>query len=183
MNIKGGFRHPRFPRVVRYFVRVHTQEREVLHRSPREIHPLEVRYTLVYRSRQRNLTRGSRHRQTVFYTPKTITISEGQKIRGKLSCAPNTKNNRDLDIKITYETEGVEKETVDYKMCVVFPSFGAATPRLVNSADRWSGANCIFLCMFSCLVVLTCRKSHIARVRLSFDDPLVARCGACTGTD
>jgi len=55
-------------------------------------------------------------KQTVFYTPSTITISQGEKIRGRLSCAPNTKNNRDLDITISYETDGREV-TADYKMC------------------------------------------------------------------
>ena len=90
-------------------------------------------------------------RQTVFYTPTTITISEGQKIRGRLSCAPNTQNNRDLDIMISYETEGAEVN-VEYKMCVVFPFCCAALPRLVNSADRWSGVNCI-LCL-ACLATL-----------------------------
>jgi len=55
-------------------------------------------------------------KQTVFYTPSTITISEGQKIRGRLACAPNTHNNRDLDITISYEADGVETN-VEYKMC------------------------------------------------------------------
>jgi len=55
-------------------------------------------------------------KQTVFYTPSTLRISEGQKIQGRLSCAPNTKNNRDLDITISYEANGA-KETVEYKMC------------------------------------------------------------------
>ena len=102
-------------------------------------------------------------RQTVFYTPESITVSEGQKIRGRLSCAPNTKNNRDLDITIAYETDGgpgsCTQAIVEYKMCVVFPSFGATSPRLANSTDRWSGANCI-LCL-SCFVALTCRKFHV----------------------
>jgi len=55
-------------------------------------------------------------KQTVFYTPSTITISEGKKIQGRLSCGPNTKNNRDLDIKISYKAGGTE-EVVEYKMC------------------------------------------------------------------
>ena len=114
--------------------------------------------------------RGPCQRQTVFYTPETITISEGQKIRGNLSCRPNTKNNRDLDITIGYETEGGKRTTVEYKMCVVFPSFGAAPTRLVNSADRWSGVDCIFMFILSCFVVLACRKSHVALVRLLSGD-------------
>jgi len=60
MYIEWFFRYPCFPGVVRYFVRVYAQERKLLYRSPRKIHPLEVRCTLVYRSWHVNLTRGSR---------------------------------------------------------------------------------------------------------------------------
>ncbi|KAH9949588.1 S-adenosyl-L-methionine-dependent methyltransferase, partial [Amylocystis lapponica] len=55
-------------------------------------------------------------RQTVFYTPQTLTVSQGQKITGRLSCAPNARNNRDLDILITYRTGASEPETeIQYK--------------------------------------------------------------------
>lgn len=74
-------------------------------------------------------------KQTVFYTPETITVSvrltvgartneltvqEGETIRGELSCAPNSRNNRDLDIVIDWEVEGQEpcKGSMTYKMCV-----------------------------------------------------------------
>ena len=89
----------------------------------------------------------------MFYTPETITISEGQKIRGRLSCEPNSKNNRDLDIKISYETGGGAEINIDYKMCVVFPLLCAAFPRLVNPTDRWVGADCIFIFNLSRCVV------------------------------
>ncbi|KAK4687472.1 type I protein arginine methyltransferase, partial [Tremellales sp. Uapishka_1] len=57
-------------------------------------------------------------KQTVFYTPDTLTVSEGDVIRGKLSCAPNARNNRDLDIVIDYEVTGAEatKGQMVYKM-------------------------------------------------------------------
>ncbi|KAJ7217773.1 S-adenosyl-L-methionine-dependent methyltransferase, partial [Mycena pura] len=56
-------------------------------------------------------------KQTVFYTPETVTISEGQIITGRLSCAPNARNNRDLDIGISYTTSKDEPETtIQYKM-------------------------------------------------------------------
>ncbi|TXT07110.1 hypothetical protein VHUM_03280 [Vanrija humicola] len=57
-------------------------------------------------------------KQTVFYTPETLTVSEGDVIKGTLSCAPNNRNNRDLDIVIEYEVEGAEsaKGVMEYKM-------------------------------------------------------------------
>jgi protein arginine N-methyltransferase 1 len=41
-------------------------------------------------------------------------------IKGQLTCAPNARNNRDLDIEIEYEVEGSEavKGQMTYKMCV-----------------------------------------------------------------
>ena len=93
-------------------------------------------------------------RQTVFYTPETITISEGDEITGRLSCSPNERNNRDLDITIAYEAPSddkdglrVEKET-HYKMCVIsllveafFSSFvPSVILTLSTSPDlTWSG--------------------------------------------
>jgi len=56
-------------------------------------------------------------KQTVFYTTDTLMVSEGENITGTLKCAPNTRNNRDLDINIAYKTSEAEEHTViDYKM-------------------------------------------------------------------
>jgi len=55
-------------------------------------------------------------KQTVFYTPSTLTVFEGQAIRGRLACAPNMRNNRDLDIEITYMTENHPETKIHYKM-------------------------------------------------------------------
>ncbi|KAJ8662182.1 hypothetical protein O0I10_001875 [Lichtheimia ornata] len=58
-------------------------------------------------------------KQTVFYTPETLTINEGESIEGRLSCAPNQRNPRDLDIVIDYEFKGQTghvKQTCDFKM-------------------------------------------------------------------
>ncbi|KAL7422446.1 Nuclear SAM-dependent mono-and asymmetric methyltransferase [Cryptotrichosporon argae] len=57
-------------------------------------------------------------KQTVFYTPDTLTVSEGDTIRGTLSCAPNARNNRDLDIVVDYEVSGADaqKGQMVYKM-------------------------------------------------------------------
>ncbi|EIW83193.1 protein arginine N-methyltransferase [Coniophora puteana RWD-64-598 SS2] len=54
-------------------------------------------------------------KQTVFYTPETIVVNNGEKIIGQLTCAPNSRNNRDLDITIAYKAKNAET-TVDYKM-------------------------------------------------------------------
>jgi len=55
-------------------------------------------------------------KQTVFYTPTTLTVSQGVPISGRLSCAPNARNNRDLDIIIKYQVEPEAEYTVQYKM-------------------------------------------------------------------
>ncbi|KAH9929499.1 S-adenosyl-L-methionine-dependent methyltransferase [Epithele typhae] len=69
-------------------------------------------------------------KQTVFYTPATITLSAGQEIKGRLSCAPNARNNRDLDITIAYQTEGELETEFHYKMT-----------QARTYADRLSGHN------------------------------------------
>jgi len=56
-------------------------------------------------------------KQTVFYTPDTLTVTKGDKITGRLTCAPNKRNPRDLDIKIAYKHRD-EEATIEYKMCV-----------------------------------------------------------------
>ena len=53
-----------------------------------------------------------RSRQTVFYTVDAITINEGGVVNGTITCAPNRRNNRDLDISITYETDGISLKAV-----------------------------------------------------------------------
>ncbi|KAF8187509.1 protein arginine N-methyltransferase [Pholiota molesta] len=55
-------------------------------------------------------------KQTVFYTPTAMTVNEGDKITGRLTCAPNARNNRDLDITIAYKAPSDEEKVVSYKM-------------------------------------------------------------------
>ncbi|RIB22605.1 S-adenosyl-L-methionine-dependent methyltransferase [Gigaspora rosea] len=58
-------------------------------------------------------------KQTVFYSTDSITIKSGETVNGTLTCAPNKKNNRDLDIEIFYEFSGEASscsETCRYKM-------------------------------------------------------------------
>jgi hypothetical protein len=66
----------------------------------------------------------------------TITISAGESINGVISCSPNARNPRDLDIAIEYEVKGAHpsKGEVKYKMyvhpffhfCTKISAFGAA---------------------------------------------------------
>ncbi|KAL9108299.1 MAG: hypothetical protein Q9227_006897 [Pyrenula ochraceoflavens] len=42
-------------------------------------------------------------KQTVFYLREVVTVDEGESLTGHLTNAPNQKNKRDLDIKISYE--------------------------------------------------------------------------------
>lgn len=59
-------------------------------------------------------------KQTVFYTPGTLTVAQGDVIQGTLSCVPNARNNRDLDICIAYKLDGANpvEDSMDYKMYV-----------------------------------------------------------------
>ena len=63
----------------------------------------------------------------MFYTIDPISVLTGDYIEGTLSCVPNARNNRDLDIVIDYQldasgTDGGEgrrsKDRIEYKMCV-----------------------------------------------------------------
>lgn len=65
------------------------------------------------------LARETHWKQTVFYLDKVLTVSEGEHITGTLTCTPNKKNRRDLDIAIAYEHNGVwsqAKSTMEYRM-------------------------------------------------------------------
>jgi protein arginine N-methyltransferase 1 len=45
-------------------------------------------------------------KQTVFYLHDVIPVCQGEKLEGRLSCRPNGKNPRDLDIDVKYEFTG-----------------------------------------------------------------------------
>ena len=79
--------------------------------------------TLFMTDRFNLFTINPRCRQTVFYTPETLTINSGDQVRGSLSCAPNARNPRDLDIRIKYRiNQDGDQTAVQYKMCVPFVS-------------------------------------------------------------
>lgn len=50
-------------------------------------------------------------KQTVFYLKEPLQVCEGDKVRGTISCSPNARNNRDLDIAIDYSFEGKNMQT------------------------------------------------------------------------
>lgn len=85
-------------------------------------------------------------RQTVFYTPTTMTVSQGDSITGRLSCSPNTRNNRDLDITISYKAGNDAENSIHYKMCVFLLSYRTSNHpwsgfSMRTGADRVSGLN------------------------------------------
>ena len=99
------------------------------------------------------LSAHSANRQTVFYTPTTLTVSAGDEITGRLSCAPNARNNRDLDITVVYEAPGDEEVEIQYKMCVALSALTLSHSHLAvllrgwptwTYADRLSGRNLIW---------------------------------------
>lgn len=59
-------------------------------------------------------------KQTVFYTPETITVSQGDVIHGTLTCTQNARNPRDLDISFDYRVQGMHplEGRMEYKMYV-----------------------------------------------------------------
>ena len=58
-------------------------------------------------------------KQTMFYVPDTLTICAGETLQGQISCQPNPRNKRDLDISIAYQFEGKHSKidsTVHYRL-------------------------------------------------------------------
>lgn len=64
----------------------------------------------------------------MFYTPSTLTVSHGDRVEGTITCAPNARNNRDLDIGITYRAPGSDFVSIQYKMCVDYLSLSSSSP-------------------------------------------------------
>jgi type I protein arginine methyltransferase len=67
-------------------------------------------------------TKYTHWKQTVFYLREVLTVQQGEQIRGVLENKPNSKNKRDLDVKISYQlvtddhTRAAEG-SCEYKMC------------------------------------------------------------------
>jgi len=50
-------------------------------------------------------------KQTIMYLEEPITICQGEKLSGTISCKPNQKNQRDLDISVTIQFKGSHCES------------------------------------------------------------------------
>lgn len=64
-------------------------------------------------------SRATHWKQTVFYLKETLCIDAGESIEGRIKCAPNPKNPRDLDIAIDYHLQGQHgswNATQEYKL-------------------------------------------------------------------
>eukprot|EP00531_Pseudo-nitzschia_arenysensis_P007250 CAMPEP_0116145598 /NCGR_PEP_ID=MMETSP0329-20121206/16687_1 /TAXON_ID=697910 /ORGANISM="Pseudo-nitzschia arenysensis, Strain B593" /LENGTH=448 /DNA_ID=CAMNT_0003641231 /DNA_START=42 /DNA_END=1388 /DNA_ORIENTATION=- len=58
-------------------------------------------------------------KQTIFYLPDNLIICDGEKISGDITCKPNTKNRRDLDIGISIAVKGRHNAStyaIDYRL-------------------------------------------------------------------
>jgi len=58
-------------------------------------------------------------KQTIFYLPENVVICDGEKVYGDITCKPNKKNRRDLDIGISISVEGQHNKSsfsVDYRL-------------------------------------------------------------------
>lgn len=67
-------------------------------------------------------TKYTHWKQTVFYLADVLTVEAGELVTGQLSCRPNDKNRRDLDIAIDYKLETQDSNRTadghcEYKMC------------------------------------------------------------------
>lgn len=49
-------------------------------------------------------------KQTIFYMKDAVYVQEGDDITGRITCAPNANNERDLDIEIDVHFEGTESD-------------------------------------------------------------------------
>ena len=56
-------------------------------------------------------------KQTVFYLREVLTVEEGETVTGYLNNRPNAKNRRDLDIKISYETQTEDQSRYAVGQC------------------------------------------------------------------
>lgn len=67
-------------------------------------------------------TKYTHWKQTVFYLKDVLTVQQGEQVHCSLTCGPNDKNRRDLDIAVEYKLETADATRTaeggaTYKMC------------------------------------------------------------------
>lgn len=67
-------------------------------------------------------TKYTHWKQTVLYLKDVLTVQQGETIRASMTCKPNEKNRRDLDIELNYKLETTDatraaEGSCTYKMC------------------------------------------------------------------
>lgn len=67
-------------------------------------------------------TKYTHWKQTVFYLKDVLTVQQGETVGCSLTCRPNDKNRRDLDINVEYKLETTDptrtgEGACTYKMC------------------------------------------------------------------
>lgn len=67
-------------------------------------------------------TKYTHWKQTVLYLKDVLTVQQGETIRASMTCKPNDKNRRDLDIELNYKLETTDatrsaEGSCTYKMC------------------------------------------------------------------
>lgn len=55
-------------------------------------------------------------KQTIFYLKEPISVCEGEEIRGMISCVPNPKNERDLDIALDINFDGAHSKLINKRL-------------------------------------------------------------------
>lgn len=63
-------------------------------------------------------TKYTHWKQTVFYIKDALTVQAGEKLHCSLTCGPNEKNRRDLDIKAEYKLETTDPTRTGEGVCV-----------------------------------------------------------------
>jgi len=55
-------------------------------------------------------------KQTIFYLKEPITVCDGEEIRGTVSCVPNSRNARDLDITFVIDFDGAHSKLINKRV-------------------------------------------------------------------
>jgi protein arginine N-methyltransferase 1 len=55
-------------------------------------------------------------KQTIFYLREPVEVGEGEELRGTISCLPNARNARDLDIALVLNFDGAHGKLTDKRV-------------------------------------------------------------------